>query len=146
LFTKIGCTKAIIFVIQNKINMIKQIINTDNAPAPIGPYNQSVRANGFLFISGQIAINPATGNIDATDIEGETHQVMKNLAAILAEAGLDFSAVVKTTIFLTDMSLFAVVNGIYAEYFTGDHPARETVAVKGLPKAVNVEISMIAVG
>jgi 2-iminobutanoate/2-iminopropanoate deaminase len=146
LFTKIGCTKAIIFVIQNKINMIKQIINTDNAPAPIGPYNQSVRANGFLFISGQIAIDPATGNIDATDIEGETHQVMKNLAAILAEAGLDFSAVVKTTIFLTDMSLFAVVNSIYAEYFTGDHPARETVAVKGLPKAVNVEISMIAVG
>ncbi|MFM2231636.1 MAG: hypothetical protein RJB31_337 [Bacteroidota bacterium] len=126
--------------------MIKQIINTDNAPAPIGPYNQSVRANGFLFISGQVAIDPATGNIDATDIEGETHQVMKNLAAILAEAGLDFSAVVKTTIFLTDMSLFAAVNGIYAEYFTGDYPARETVAVKGLPKAVNVEISMIAVG
>jgi len=126
--------------------MIKQIINTGNAPAPIGPYNQSVRANGFLFISGQVAIDPATGNIDATDIEGETHQVMKNLAAILAEAGLDFSAVVKTTIFLTDMSLFAAVNGIYAEYFTGDYPARETVAVKGLPKAVNVEISMIAVG
>lgn len=126
--------------------MIKQIINTDNAPAPIGPYNQSVRANGFLFISGQVAIDPATGNIDATDIEGETLQVMKNLAAILAEAGLDFSAVVKTTIFLTDMSLFAAVNGIYAEYFTGDYPARETVAVKGLPKAVNVEISMIAVG
>ena len=126
--------------------MTKQIINTDKAPAPIGPYNQSVKANGFLFISGQIAIDPATGNIDATDIEGETHQVMKNLAAILAEAGLDFSAVVKTTIFLSDMSLFATVNAIYAEYFIGDHPARETVAVKGLPKAVNVEISMIAAG
>ena len=126
--------------------MSKQIINTDKAPAPIGPYNQSVRANGFLYISGQIAIDPATGNIDATDIEGETHQVMKNLAAILEAAGLDFSAVVKTTIFLTDMSLFAAVNAIYAEYFIGDHPARETVAVKGLPKAVNVEISMIAVG
>jgi 2-iminobutanoate/2-iminopropanoate deaminase len=146
LFAKIGCTKAIIFVIQNKITMTKQIINTDKAPAPIGPYNQSVKANGFLFISGQIAIDPATGNIDATDIEGETHQVMKNLAAILAEAGLDFSAVVKTTIFLSDMSLFATVNAIYAEYFIGDHPARETVAVKGLPKAVNVEISMIAAG
>jgi len=146
LFAKIGCTKAIIFVIQNKITMIKQIINTDKAPAPIGPYNQSVKANGLLFISGQIAIDPATGNIDATNIEGETHQVMKNLAAILNEAGLDFSAVVKTTIFLTDMSLFAAVNAVYADYFTGDHPARETVAVKGLPKGVNVEISMIAAG
>jgi 2-iminobutanoate/2-iminopropanoate deaminase len=145
-FAKIGCTKAIIFVIQNKIIMIKQIINTDKAPAPIGPYNQSVKANGLLFISGQIAMDPATGNIDATDIEGETHQVMKNLAAILAAAGLDFSAVVKTTIFLTDMSLFTVVNSIYADYFTGDYPARETVAVKGLPKGVNVEISMVAAG
>jgi len=124
--------------------MIKQIINTDKAPAPIGPYNQSVKANGLLFISGQIAMDPATGNIDATDIE--THQVMKNLAAILAAAGLDFSAVVKTTIFLTDMSLFTAVNSIYADYFTGDYPARETVAVKGLPKGVNVEISMIAAG
>jgi 2-iminobutanoate/2-iminopropanoate deaminase len=91
-------------------------------------------------------MDPATGNIDATDIEGETHQVMKNLAAILAAAGLDFSAVVKTTIFLTDMSLFTAVNSIYADYFTGDYPARETVAVKGLPKGVNVEISMIAAG
>jgi len=126
--------------------MSKLIINTEKAPAPIGPYNQSVLANGFLFISGQIAIDPATGNIDATDIEAETHQVMKNLSAILGEAGLDFAAVVKTTIFLTDMSLFASVNTIYAEYFTGAHPARETVAVKGLPKNVNVEISMIAVG
>lgn len=126
--------------------MIKQIINTDKAPAPIGPYNQSVKSNGLLFISGQIAMDPATGNIDATDIEGETHQVMKNLSAILSAAGLDFSAVVKTTIFLTDMSLFTAVNSIYADYFTGDYPARETVAVKGLPKGVNVEISMIAAG
>ncbi len=126
--------------------MSKEIINTDKAPAPIGPYNQSVRANGFLFISGQIAMDPVTGNIDARDVEAETHQVMKNLSAILQEAGLDFGAVVKTTIFLTDMSLFANVNAIYAEYFTGAHPARETVAVKGLPKNVNVEISMIAAG
>jgi 2-iminobutanoate/2-iminopropanoate deaminase len=126
--------------------MKKQIINTDAAPAPIGPYNQSVKANGFLFISGRIAIDPKTGNIDATSIEEETHQVMKNLAAILAEAELSFEAVAKTTIFLTDMAHFGVVNEVYAQYFEGNHPARETVAVKGLPKNVNVEISMIAVG
>lgn len=124
--------------------MSKQIINTLNAPAPIGPYNQSVKAGGLLFISGQIAMDPATGNITAEGVEAETHQVMKNLHAILQAAGLGFSAVVKTTIFLTDMSLFAAVNEIYAGYFEGDHPARETVAVKGLPRGVNVEISMIA--
>ncbi|MEY3541727.1 MAG: hypothetical protein RLZZ204_539, partial [Bacteroidota bacterium] len=107
--------------------MNKQIINTTAAPAPIGPYNQSVKANGFLFVSGQIAIDPNTGNIDATTIEEETHQVMKNLAAILAEAGLSFNAVVKTTIFLTDMVHFGVVNEVYAQYFDGNHPARETV-------------------
>jgi 2-iminobutanoate/2-iminopropanoate deaminase len=124
--------------------MSKQIINTTNAPAPIGPYNQSVKAGGLLFISGQIAMDPATGNITAGDVEAETHQVMKNLHAILQAAGLGFSAVVKTTIFLTDMSLFATVNEIYAGYFEGDYPARETIAVKGLPRGVNVEISMIA--
>ena len=124
--------------------MSKQIINTSLAPAPIGPYNQSVKAGGFLFISGQVAINPISGNVEATSIEEETHQVMKNLSAILTEAKIDFSAAVKTTIFLTDMSLFAQVNEIYASYLTGDFPARETVAVKGLPKGVNVEISMIA--
>lgn len=125
--------------------MSKQVINTPNAPAPIGPYNQSVRAGGFLFISGQIAMDPETGNILSENIATETHQVMKNLKAILEAATLDFSAVVKTTIFLTDMSLFAAVNEVYAAYFSGDHPARETVAVKGLPRGVNVEISMIAV-
>jgi 2-iminobutanoate/2-iminopropanoate deaminase len=125
--------------------MSKKIINTTQAPAPIGPYNQSVLANGFLFISGQIAINPATGNIEANTISDETEQVMRNLDAILKEAGLDFSHVVKTTIFLSDMAYFATVNEVYAKYFSADHPARETVAVKGLPKAVNVEISMIAV-
>ena len=124
--------------------MGKQIINTDKAPAPIGPYNQSVKANGFLFISGQIAIVPATGELEMESIQSETHQVMNNLKAILTEAGTDFAAVVKTTIFLSDMSLFAAVNEIYGSYFSGDHPARETVAVKGLPKGVNVEISMIA--
>jgi len=124
--------------------MAKQVINTAKAPAPIGPYNQSIKANGFLFISGQIAINPATGNVEATEIEGETEQVMQNLKAILNEAGTDFGSVVKTTIFLSDMSLFTAVNTIYANHLTGDYPARETVAVKGLPKGVNVEISMIA--
>ena len=124
--------------------MSKIIINTSKAPAPIGPYNQSVMANGLLFISGQIAINPANGNIEATNIADETTQVMKNLEAILEEAGMSFGHVVKTTIFLSDMAHFAAVNETYAKYFTVDPPARETVAVKGLPKGVNVEISMIA--
>ena len=124
--------------------MSKQIINTTSAPAPIGPYNQAVKAGGFLFVSGQIAMNPVSGNIEATTIEEETHQVMKNLSAIFTEAGTDFSAAVKTTIFLSDMSLFAVVNEVYASYLTGNYPARETVAVKGLPRGVNVEISMVA--
>jgi 2-iminobutanoate/2-iminopropanoate deaminase len=99
----------------------------------------------MLFISGQIAINPASGNVEATDVIGEAHQVMQNLKSILHEAGMDFSQVVKTTIFLSDMNLFSTVNEIYAKYLSGDFPARETVAVKGLPKNVNVEISMIAV-
>lgn len=124
--------------------MSKQIINTEKAPAPIGPYNQSVKAGGLLFISGQIPINPATGEIVNSGIKGETHQSMQNLEAILSEAKLTFEHVVKTTIFLSDMSLFAEVNEVYGTYFKGDYPARETVAVKGLPKGVNVEISMIA--
>lgn len=124
--------------------MEKKIINTPNAPAPIGPYNQAVFAGNLLFVSGQVAINPVTGNIDAKDIIGETHQVMHNLKTILAEAKMDFSNVVKTTIFLSDMNLFATVNEIYGKYFSGDFPARETVAVKGLPKNVNIEISVIA--
>ena len=124
--------------------MSKQIINTNNAPAPIGPYNQSVKAGNLLFISGQIALVPASGELLMGSVEEETHQVMKNLQAILTEAGSDFSAIAKTTIFLTDMSLFAQVNEVYGSYFSGDFPARETVAVKGLPKGVNVEISMIA--
>ena len=124
--------------------MSKQIINTDNAPAPIGPYNQSVKAGNLLFISGQIALVAETGELLTGSVEIETTQVMKNLQAILTAAGTDFSAVVKTTIFLTDMNLFAAVNEIYGSYFSSDFPARETVAVKGLPKGVNVEISMIA--
>ncbi len=124
--------------------MEKKIINTANAPAPIGPYSQAVQVDSILFVSGQVAINPATGNVEATTIEEETQQVMKNIRAILHEAQMDFNSVVKTTIFLSDMSLFGKVNDIYSSHFTGDFPARETVAVKGLPKGVNVEISVTA--
>lgn len=124
--------------------MEKKIFETKEAPAPIGPYSQAVQAGNLLFVSGQVAINPATGNVEANDIQGETVQVMKNLQAVLSEAGYDFSNVVKTTIFLSDMSLFATVNEIYGSYFSSNFPARETVAVKGLPKNVNVEISVIA--
>jgi 2-iminobutanoate/2-iminopropanoate deaminase len=120
------------------------IINTVGAPAPIGPYSQAVKAAGLLFISGQIAINPASGAIEAKTPAEEAEQVMKNLEAILKEAGSGFDRVIKTTIFLTDMDLFGTVNEVYGKYFTGNYPARETVAVKGLPKGVNVEISMIA--
>ncbi|MCX6210194.1 MAG: RidA family protein [Bacteroidetes bacterium] len=125
--------------------MSKTIINTTNAPAPIGPYNQAVKANGMLYISGQIAIVPATRELEISNIYAEAHQVMLNLKAILNEAGLGFEHVVKTTILLTSMDLFARVNEIYASYFVDNYPARETFAVKGLPKNVNVEISMIAV-
>ena len=125
--------------------MGKQIINTEKAPAPIGPYNQSIMAGGFLFISGQIPLDAASGELVKGDIKTEAHQCMKNLEAVLSEAKLTFEHVVKTTIFLSDMNLFAEVNEVYGNYFKGDFPARETVAVKGLPKGVNVEISMIAV-
>jgi 2-iminobutanoate/2-iminopropanoate deaminase len=124
--------------------MEKKIIKTDKAPAPIGPYNQAIIAGGMLFISGQIPIDPATGDLVSSGIEDEAEQVMKNLQAILTEAGAAFTNVVKTTIFLSDMALFAQVNEVYGKYFGEDAPARETVAVKGLPKGVNVEISMIA--
>jgi 2-iminobutanoate/2-iminopropanoate deaminase len=125
--------------------MEKRIIKTPDAPDPIGPYNQAILAGNMLFISGQIAINPKNNTIEATDIFGETHQVMHNLRAILQTAGLDFQHVVKTTIFLTDMALFSSVNEVYGKYFSGDFPSRETVAVRGLPKNVNVEISMVAI-
>lgn len=123
---------------------MKQIVQTDAAPAPIGPYNQAVRAGNMLFISGQIALVPETGELINGSITDETTQVMKNLQAILNKAGADFGHVVKTSIFLSDMALFAEVNTVYGAYFSSDFPARETVAVKGLPRNVNVEISMIA--
>jgi 2-iminobutanoate/2-iminopropanoate deaminase len=125
--------------------MSKTIITTPNAPSPIGPYNQAVLAGDSLFISGQICIDPATGNLKNKDIQEETHQVMHNLKAILQETGMDFSNVVKTTIFITDMHQFGAVNEVYGKYFESDFPARETVQVSALPKFVNVEISMIAV-
>ncbi len=124
--------------------MHKQIIQTAKAPAPIGPYNQAISANGFLFISGQVAIIPGSGDMRMESITAETEQVMNNLKSILLEAGLTFDNVVKTTIFLKDMQLFSEVNAAYGKHFSDQFPARETVAVKGLPKDVNVEISMIA--
>jgi len=126
--------------------MKKEIIQTNHAPAPIGPYNQAIKKGNMLFVSGQIAINPSSGEIENKDIQSETHRVMHNLKSILSTANMDFSHIVKTTIFLSDMSLFAEVNEIYGQYFREDFPARETVAVKGLPKNVNVEISVIAMG
>jgi len=127
--------------------MKKTIINTKNAPAPIGPYNQAIKIDNMLFISGQVAMDPHNNNeLIKSSITDETHQVMKNLSAILEEAGMDFTNVVKTTIFLSDMSYFKEINSIYGSYLKdGEEPARETVAVKTLPKEVNIEISMIAV-
>ena len=124
---------------------MKKIISTSQSPAPIGPYSQAVEAANMIFISGQVAKEAATGNLITSDIQSETKLVMENLKVILTAGGIDFSNVVKTTIFLTDMKYFAAMNEVYASYFTGDFPARETVAVSGLPLGVNVEISMIAV-
>ena len=124
---------------------MKTVINTHNAPAPIGPYSQAVAAGGFVFVSGQIPTNPSTGEVVAGDIKAETKQVMENIKAVLTEAGINFSNVVKTSIFLTDMQSFAHVNEVYGTYFTDQFPARETVQVAALPKNVNVEISVIAV-
>lgn len=125
--------------------MSKTIITTKAAPAPIGPYNQAILSGNMLFISGQICIDPATGDLKNSDLKEETNQVMKNLEAVLAEAGMNFSNVIKSSIFLTDMKRFAEVNEIYGSFFESDFPARETVEVAALPKFVNVEISMIAV-
>ena len=125
--------------------MKKKIINTKNAPAPIGPYNQAIKIDNMLFVSGQVAINPKNNELIQSSISDETDQVMKNLSAILKEADMDFRNVVKTTIFLSNMSYFNEVNNIYGSYLkNGQEPARETVAVKTLPKEVNVEISIIA--
>ncbi len=125
--------------------MEKKIIRTNNAPAPIGPYNQAVQFGNMLFVSGQIAIDPANGELyTGSDIQAETKLVMENLKAILTEAGMDFSNVLKSTIFLMDMGQFTLVNEVYGSYFTENPPARETVQVAGLPKGVKVEISVVA--
>ena len=123
--------------------MSQTIIYTPNAPAPIGPYSQAVKAGNLLFISGQIALD-SNGNLHTGDIATETELVMQNLQAILTEAGASFANVVKSTIFLMDMGRFGAVNEVYGKYFPSNPPARETVQVSGLPKGVNVEISVIA--
>jgi 2-iminobutanoate/2-iminopropanoate deaminase len=123
---------------------MSKIINTPNAPAPIGPYNQAVFAGNLLFVSGQIALDAQTGELVMTDLATETNKVMTNIKAILQAASLDFNHVVKTSIFLKDMGDFAQVNEIYGSYFTGNYPARETIQVAALPKNVNVEISVTA--
>ncbi|MBT8268753.1 MAG: RidA family protein [Bacteroidia bacterium] len=126
---------------------MKKIIQTNNAPAPIGPYNQAVQFNNILYTSGQIAIDPSTDQLVMDSIENETRQVMENLKAVLHEAGFTFGQVVKTSIFISDMDNFTAINAVYGEYFSNDNaPARETVQVARLPKDVNVEISMIAIG
>lgn len=124
--------------------MAHTIINSDQAPAPIGPYSQATLANGTLYVSGQIALDPTSGDLINSDIEAETHQVMKNLQAILQEAGMVFENVLKCTIFVKDLNNFGRINEIYGSYFTTNPPARETVEVSRLPKDVNVEISCIA--
>lgn len=125
---------------------MKKIINTPNAPAPVGPYNQAVLVNGTLYCSGQIAIIPATGELLKGTIEEETKQVMENIKAVLTAAGATFEHAVKCTIFMSSMDYYGAINGVYATYFNEDTaPAREAVAVKTLPKHVNVEISVTAV-
>lgn len=125
--------------------MKQEVIHTSAAPAPIGPYNQAIKAGNMIFVSGQVALDAATGNLVMDSIDMEAHQVMKNVQAVLKAANAGLGDVVKTTIFLSDMALFGAVNEVYGSYFTETFPARETIAVKGLPRGVNVEISVIAI-
>jgi 2-iminobutanoate/2-iminopropanoate deaminase len=124
---------------------MKEIITSKNAPAPIGPYSHGVLVGNMLFVSGQVGKHPSTGELMTSDIKTETKQVMENVKGILIDAGMNFTHIAKTTIFLTDMNDFASVNEIYGSYFTGNYPARETVQVSKLPLGVNVEISVIAI-
>lgn len=124
---------------------MKKIILAEKAPAPIGPYSQAVAVNGLLFVSGQIALDAVTGELLMSDIESETHQVLKNVGYVLEKAGLSFENVVKSSVFVKDMNMFGRINAVYAEYFKGENPpARELVEVANLPKFVNIEISVIA--
>ncbi len=136
-----------LFVLDAKyVFMSKIIINSPNAPAPVGPYNHSVLANGTLYISGQIALDPSTGELVQDSIEDETHQVLKNLGAILETAGLSYEDILKCSVFVSDMNMYGRINAVYAQYFKEETaPARELVEVANLPKFVNVEISAIAV-
>lgn len=125
---------------------MKEIINSSNAPNPVGPYNQAILAGNTLYVSGQIAINPETGQLISSSIEDETHQVIKNLIAILDKAEMNLEHVVKCSVFVSDMNQYAAINAVYAEYFReSTAPARELVEVANLPKFVNIEISLIAV-
>ena len=124
---------------------MREIIETKNAPAPIGPYSQAVRANGFLFVSGQIPIRPETGQVVEEGIAAQTHQVLKNLSAILDAAGTGMTKVVKTTVFLSNLDDFSEFNRVYAEYFGNVRPARATVQIARLPREVLVEVEAIAV-
>lgn len=124
---------------------MKKIINTSNAPAAIGPYSQAVEANGTLYISGQVPVNPKVGKIESQDITEQTEQVFKNIKAILDEAGYDFSDVVKSTVFLSDIANFAAMNDVYKKYYASECPARSAFAVKDLPLGALVEIETIAV-
>ena len=130
--------------IYQQTNM-KTIINSDNAPKPVGPYSQAVRAGNTLYISGQVAIDPLSNTIIKSNIEDETTQIMKNIENILNEAGLIFDNVVRTKIYLTNMDDFSTVNNVYGSYFKSNPPARTTIEVSGLPLGVNVEIDMIAI-
>ena|SRR5687768_5964134 len=123
---------------------MKEVINTQKAPAPIGPYSQAIKSGSFVFVSGQIALNAATGNLMLDNIHEETTQIMRNIGEILKAAGMDYSNIVKTTIFLTNMNYFSAVNEVYGSFFKDAFPARETVEVSRLPKEVNIEISVIA--
>lgn len=122
----------------------KEILNTENAPAAIGPYNQAIKAGNTLYVSGQIPLIPGSMELVSSGVADETHQVLKNVQAILTHAGYSFQDVVKASIFISDMADFATINAVYAQYFAENQPARECVAVKTLPKNVNVEISVIA--
>ncbi len=124
---------------------MKKIISTPNAPAAIGPYSQAIEANGFIFTSGQLPINPASGTIEATDITGQTDQVIKNMSAILQAAGSSLENIVKNTVYLSDISNFAAMNEVYKQYFKENFPARSTFAVKDLPMGSLVEIETVAI-
>lgn len=124
---------------------MKKVISTSNAPAAIGPYSQAIETDGYVFTSGQIPINPATGEVEGTTIEEQTEQVMKNIGALLEASGLTFANVVKTTCFLADLNDFAAFNAVYAKYFPNEAPARSCFAVAGLPKGAKLEVETICV-